>query len=64
MKTAATFPTHDLALRGLAAMNLRQIYGTITGTRTRGYELLVNEKDLGTANELLTAWPIPPEVTK
>jgi hypothetical protein len=62
MKAASTFPTHDQALRGLWALQLRQIYGTIAGTKQRGYELLVNEKDLGTAHEALKAYKFSPEV--
>jgi hypothetical protein len=62
MKSAATFPTHDRAKQAMNALNLRRVYSCISGCKSRGYDVLVNEQQLGTANEVLTALRLSPEV--
>ena len=62
MKTAATFQTYDAAANFAQRLFARGLYQAVAGSKAHGYQVLVNEKDLGAANEELTAHQNTPEV--
>ena len=64
MKTVARFTTADRAYLAIEAIELRGIYAClISGCKSRGYEVLVRDAMLGTANDALKAFNLLPEVT-
>lgn len=62
MSTLTTFEVHGMADKLATHLRIRKVYATVAGDRRNGYQILVNEKDLGTANEAMTAWLSTPEV--
>ena len=63
MKTLARFTTADRAYLAIEAIELRGIYACLSGCKSRGYEVLVRDAMLGTANDALKAFNLLPEVT-
>jgi hypothetical protein len=63
MKNLATFEALEQASQLGAALRAQNLYSTVFGNRNDGYSVLVNDQDLGTANEVLTFWLGAPEVT-
>lgn len=61
MSTLTTFEVHGMADKLAAQLRNKKLYATVAGCRRSGYQILVNDKDLGPANQVMTAWLSTPE---
>lgn len=61
MKDLRSFLSYRIAVQHADYLREQGIFATVSGAASRGYTLLVNEKDYGTANEVLTALEHTPE---